>query len=121
MLLRELEQDRRGDDRDHRGSDQHRRDQIEQRDRHDQDRHRARGRHSVVDADAAVVQRSEPQHQTEGDDASDEGHRRKRIAALLPAGAYVSSVETLEEASSYPSRAYRVNMNVLAMLNREFL
>ena len=39
-----------------------------------------------------------------------------RIAALLPPGVHVSAVENLEEASSYPSRAYRVNLNVLALV-----
>jgi putative ABC transport system permease protein len=38
------------------------------------------------------------------------------IARLLPAGVHVSPVSTLEEASAYPSRAYRVNLNVLAMV-----
>src|SRR3954471_9627811 len=41
---------------------------------------------------------------------------RERISALLPPGVYVSRVSEIEEASSYPSRAYRVNMNVLAMV-----
>src|SRR5882762_6183358 len=41
---------------------------------------------------------------------------RSRIAALLPPGAHVASVQALEEASSYPSRAYRVNLDVLAMV-----
>jgi putative ABC transport system permease protein len=41
---------------------------------------------------------------------------RKQIEALLPAGVHVSSVENLQEASAYPSRAYRVNLNVLAMV-----
>jgi putative ABC transport system permease protein len=35
---------------------------------------------------------------------------------LLPPGVHASAIETLEEASSYPSRAYRVNLNVLAMV-----
>lgn len=39
-----------------------------------------------------------------------------RISALLPPGAHVSAVRELEDASAYPSRAYRVNMNVLAMV-----
>ena len=38
------------------------------------------------------------------------------IRALLPPGVHVAAVETLEEASGYPSRAYRVNLNVLAMV-----
>jgi putative ABC transport system permease protein len=41
---------------------------------------------------------------------------RGRIAALLPPGVFVSTVESLEQASGYPSRAYRVNLNVLAMM-----
>jgi putative ABC transport system permease protein len=41
---------------------------------------------------------------------------RERIAALLPPGVHVSSVEKLEQASGYPSRAYRVNLDVLAMV-----
>ena len=40
----------------------------------------------------------------------------KRIAALLPPGVQAATVETLEQASGYPSRAYRVNLNVLAMV-----
>src|SRR5919109_573219 len=40
----------------------------------------------------------------------------RRIAALLPPGVHISSVESLQEASAYPSRAYRVNLNVLAMV-----
>jgi putative ABC transport system permease protein len=38
------------------------------------------------------------------------------IKPLLPAGTHVAAVETLEQASGYPSRAYRVNLNVLAMV-----
>src|SRR5207302_10318720 len=41
---------------------------------------------------------------------------RSSIAALLPPGVHVASVEALAQASSYPSRAYRVNLNVLAMV-----
>lgn len=40
----------------------------------------------------------------------------ERIRALLPPGVHVAAVDTLEQASAYPSRAYRVNMNVLAMV-----
>jgi len=40
----------------------------------------------------------------------------KAIQARLPAGVQVASLETLEQASGYPSRAYRVNLNVLAMV-----
>jgi putative ABC transport system permease protein len=38
------------------------------------------------------------------------------IRTLLPAGVHVAAIETLEQASGYPSRAYRVNLNVLAMV-----
>jgi putative ABC transport system permease protein len=38
------------------------------------------------------------------------------IQALLPPGVHASAVENLEQASAYPSRAYRVNLNVLAMV-----
>jgi putative ABC transport system permease protein len=48
-----------------------------------------------------------------GADAADV---RRRVAALLPAGAHVAATDDLAEASAYPSRAYRVNMNVLAMV-----
>ena len=41
---------------------------------------------------------------------------RKRIEALLPPGVHVAALDTLEQASGYPSRAYRVNLNVLAMV-----
>jgi putative ABC transport system permease protein len=40
----------------------------------------------------------------------------KQISALLPPGVHASSLQTLEEASAYPSRSYRVNLNVLAMV-----
>jgi putative ABC transport system permease protein len=40
----------------------------------------------------------------------------QRIQALLPPGVHASPVEILEQASAYPSRAYRVNLNVLAMV-----
>lgn len=39
-----------------------------------------------------------------------------RIEALLPPGVTVASVDEFSEAAAYPSRAYRVNMNVLAMV-----
>jgi putative ABC transport system permease protein len=45
--------------------------------------------------------------------------REQAVAAirdLLPPGAHVVAVESLEEASAYPSRSYRVNLNVLAMV-----
>ena len=38
------------------------------------------------------------------------------VAGLLPPGVHVATVDTLEQASGYPSRAYRVNLNVLAMV-----
>jgi putative ABC transport system permease protein len=38
------------------------------------------------------------------------------IQALLPPGVHVVALESLEEASAYPSRSYRVNLNVLAMV-----
>jgi putative ABC transport system permease protein len=40
----------------------------------------------------------------------------KRIRAELPPGVHASSLQNLEEASAYPSRSYRVNLNVLAMV-----
>src|SRR6185295_2411474 len=40
----------------------------------------------------------------------------QEIQALLPPGVYASPLETAEQASAYPSRAYRVNLNVLAMV-----
>jgi putative ABC transport system permease protein len=40
----------------------------------------------------------------------------QRIRALLPPGVHVVALENLEEASAYPSRSYRVNLNVLAMV-----
>ncbi len=45
--------------------------------------------------------------------------RERALAAiqrLLPPGVHASAVENLEQASAYPSRAYRVNLNVLAMV-----
>jgi putative ABC transport system permease protein len=39
-----------------------------------------------------------------------------RAAALLPAGVHVARVETLEASGAALSRAYRVNLNVLAMV-----
>ena len=38
------------------------------------------------------------------------------IRDLLPAGVHVATVDALEQASGYPSRAYRVNLNVLALV-----
>jgi putative ABC transport system permease protein len=39
-----------------------------------------------------------------------------RIRPMLPPGTTVSAIEAVEEASTYPSRAYRVNLNALAMV-----
>jgi putative ABC transport system permease protein len=41
---------------------------------------------------------------------------RKRIAALLPPGVFVSTIDEKEQESAYPSRAYRVNMNALGLV-----
>ena len=41
---------------------------------------------------------------------------RARIEALLPPGAHVTPVEAVEESGAALSRAYRVNMNVLALV-----
>ena len=41
---------------------------------------------------------------------------RQRISAILPSGTFAATVRDEEQASLYPSRAYRVNMNVLAMV-----
>lgn len=41
---------------------------------------------------------------------------RERIAALLPAGTYVTPVETTQESGAALSRAYRVNLNMLALV-----
>jgi putative ABC transport system permease protein len=41
---------------------------------------------------------------------------RKEIAALLPPGVHVSPVETVERSAAALSRAYRVNLNVLALV-----
>jgi putative ABC transport system permease protein len=41
---------------------------------------------------------------------------RERVAALLPAGVHVTTVETLQESGAALSRAYRVNLNVLALV-----
>ncbi|MEW6690775.1 MAG: ABC transporter permease, partial [Pseudomonadota bacterium] len=41
---------------------------------------------------------------------------RGRIAALLPAGAHVSTPDAIEESGAMLSRAYRVNLNVLALV-----
>ncbi|HEV3011521.1 MAG TPA: ABC transporter permease, partial [Burkholderiales bacterium] len=48
------------------------------------------------------------------------GAERNKVAAaiqaLLPPGSHVIALETLEQASAYPSRSYRVNLTVLAMV-----
>jgi putative ABC transport system permease protein len=41
---------------------------------------------------------------------------RGKIAALLPPGVFVSTLEAVEESGASLSRAYRVNMNVLALV-----
>jgi len=46
----------------------------------------------------------------------DRAAMRSRVAALLPAGSFVVPVETAAAESADPSRAYRVNMNVLALV-----
>ena len=38
------------------------------------------------------------------------------IRKLLPPGVHATPLQTLEDASAYPSRSYRVNLNVLAMV-----
>jgi len=39
-----------------------------------------------------------------------------RMRQILPPGVHAASLQSLEEASAYPSRSYRVNLNVLAMV-----
>ena len=46
----------------------------------------------------------------------DRGALLNQIQALLPPGVHAAALESLEQASAYPSRAYRVNLNVLAMV-----
>ncbi len=41
---------------------------------------------------------------------------REQVAAMLPAGSHVAEVEQLEEQGANLSRAYRVNLNVLALV-----
>ncbi|MDW8467616.1 MAG: ABC transporter permease [Burkholderiales bacterium] len=41
---------------------------------------------------------------------------RARIAAMLPPGTHVSTLDAVEESSANLSRAYRVNLNVLALV-----
>jgi putative ABC transport system permease protein len=49
-----------------------------------------------------------------------QGARRDAVLGelrkLLPPGVHASALENLEQASAYPSRAYRVNLNVLALV-----
>ena len=47
---------------------------------------------------------------------ADRERERERIAAILPAGARVSTAEAAEESGAALSRAYRVNLNVLALV-----
>jgi putative ABC transport system permease protein len=47
---------------------------------------------------------------------ADRGEVKRAIEPLLPPGVHVAELEALEQASAYPSRAYRVNLNVLAMV-----
>ena len=47
---------------------------------------------------------------------ADRDRVRQEIQALLPPGVHATAIETLEDASAYPSRSYRVNLNVLAMV-----
>jgi putative ABC transport system permease protein len=47
---------------------------------------------------------------------ADREQMRERIAALLPPGAHVSTLDAVEESSANLSRAYRVNLNVLALV-----
>ena len=47
---------------------------------------------------------------------ADRGAVMESIRKLLPPGVHVAAVETLEQASGYPSRSYRVNLNVLALV-----
>jgi putative ABC transport system permease protein len=46
----------------------------------------------------------------------DREEMRARIAALLPAGTFVATLDAVEESSAALSRAYRVNLNVLALV-----
>ncbi len=47
---------------------------------------------------------------------ADREQMRGRIAAMLPAGAHVTTVDAVEESGANLSRAYRVNLNVLALV-----
>ncbi len=46
----------------------------------------------------------------------DRAAMRERIAALLPPGAHVATLDAVEESGANLSRAYRVNLNVLALV-----
>ncbi|MGH8705126.1 MAG: FtsX-like permease family protein, partial [Burkholderiales bacterium] len=47
---------------------------------------------------------------------ADREQMRGRVAALLPAGTHVTTVDAVEESGANLSRAYRVNLNVLALV-----
>ncbi len=47
---------------------------------------------------------------------ADREQMRARIAAMLPPGAHVATVDAVEESGANLSRAYRVNLNVLALV-----
>jgi putative ABC transport system permease protein len=47
---------------------------------------------------------------------ADREQLRARIAAMLPAGASVTALDAVEESAANLSRAYRVNLNVLALV-----
>ncbi|HEV8094426.1 MAG TPA: FtsX-like permease family protein, partial [Burkholderiales bacterium] len=47
---------------------------------------------------------------------TDRAQLQTRIAALLPAGTHVTTVDAVQESGANLSRAYRVNLNVLALV-----
>ena len=47
---------------------------------------------------------------------ADRERMQARIAAILPAGAHVTTVDAVQESGANLSRAYRVNLNVLALV-----
>jgi putative ABC transport system permease protein len=47
---------------------------------------------------------------------ADRGQMQAKIAEVLPAGAYVTTVDAVQESGANLSRAYRVNLNVLALV-----
>ena len=47
---------------------------------------------------------------------ADRTQMQARIATILPAGAYVTTVDAVQESGANLSRAYRVNLNVLALV-----